>query len=499
MNNLYKICFTKEKTDWEKYKDFFALFLEASQNFYFENKERFKTQEDCEKYLNYIIDPTYIVTRFSPKEAGKKGLIAFVDKERNYHICDNSIDFQDQNRLLKVNLLNNHNMMNNDFYYDYNYIEPVNVRADNIVTCISKFVTFFAIKNYKLKLSNKQYSENVINNDILSSYVSLIEEFKREIETYMLNKKHLYNPKGLKRETEELKLARPGQIIRYEDVIIQCAIKKGLISNEWLNYNNIENSIKHYDNNTDVNQIYDKNFVDKFLKDLNYTTNKMYNIDLKFHFDKIDSHCTYSIPGTDLPMFNSHYMTMEDFSIAGIILKLRSFIEHNKLQKVLDMNLLPKDKTLSGEDKDVISEMRKILFDFNGHGKLGEMQIYFLDEYLDAKFKIFTCLLHVLPKTFKTLKTNHEAVQLNALIDELYSYKNVIEKTDELTKFEDAYNQFKIKMNEHYRYAKIDPSINIQRCKSLTENKNVMKNIFIKQVNSNDYKNSLKIFKQIIR
>ena len=124
---------------------------------------------------------------------------------------------------------------------------------------------------------------------------------------------------------------------------------------------------------------------------------------------------------------------------------------------------------------------------------------YFLDEYLDAIFKIFTCLLHVLPKTFKTLKNNHEAVQLNALIDELYSYKNVIEKTDELTKFEDAYNQFKIKMNEHYRYAKIDNSITLQKCKSITENKNVMKNIAIRQINSNDYKNSLRIFNQITR
>ena len=499
MNNLYKINFTNEITNWEEYKDFFVHFLASNGNFYFENKEPFKTKEDCERYFNNIINPTYIITRFSPKEAGKKGLIAFVDKENNYHICDNSIDFENQNRLLYVNLLNNQNIIGKDFDYDYKYIEPVNVRADNIANCISKYVTFFAIKEYKLKLSNKQYSENIISNAVLSSYVSLIEEFKREIEDYMLNKHHLYTPKRLKKETEELKLSRPGQIIRYEDVIVHCAIKKGIISNEWLNYNNIENSIKHYDNNTDINQIFDKNFVDKFLKDLNYTTNKMYNIDLKFHFDKIDSHCTYSIPGSDLPMYNSHYMTIEDFSIAGLILKLRSLFEYNKLQKVLDINLLPKDNSLSDEEKDVIAEMRKILFDYNGHGKLGEMQNYFLNEYLESKFKIFTCLLHVLPKTFKTLKTNHEAVQLNALIDELYSYKNVIEKTDELTKFEEAYNQFKIKMNEHYRYAKIDPSINIQRCKSLTENKNVMKNIFIKQVNSNDYKNSLKIFKQITR
>ena len=499
MYNLYKINFTKEQTNWKKYEDFFARFVASNGEFLFEGKEQFATKEDCEIYFNNIIDPTYIITRFSPKEAGKKGLIAFVDKEKKYHICDNSIDFEDQNRLLYINLLNNHNIKDKDFYYDYSYVEPVNVRADNIANCISKYVTFFAIKEYKLKISNKQYSENIIKNAVLSSYVSLIEEFKREIENYMLNKHHLYTPKGLKKETEELKLARPGQIIRYEDVIVYCAIKKGIISNEWLNYNNIENSIKHYDNNTNINQIFDKNFVDKFLKDLNYTTNKMYNIDLKFHFDKIDRHCTYSIPGNDLPMYNSHYMTIEDFSIAGLILKLRSLFEYNKLQKVLDMNLLPKDKSLSDEEKAVISEMRKILFDYNGHGKLGEMQNYFLDEYLESKFKIFTCLLHVLPKTFKTMKNNHEVVKLKALIDELYSYKYVIENPNDIRSFEDAYNQFETKMVEHYHYAKIAPSITIQKCERFAENKNIMKNIATKQVNSTDYKNSLRIFNQITR
>lgn len=54
MNNLYKICFTKEKTDWEKYFDFFTLFSNTNGNFYFENKEKFKSQEECEGYLNFL-------------------------------------------------------------------------------------------------------------------------------------------------------------------------------------------------------------------------------------------------------------------------------------------------------------------------------------------------------------------------------------------------------------------------------------------------------------